>query len=222
MDYIKFDEELKKLAGIYQKLFEDVECSVEACAKEDEVCELEKTLDLKLPQPLRQFLLNYSSHLNLSVFLSDDFCEELPEELDEIFSACFELSLEEIERAETSRRDWVENCFSDEEEEYDRIWHNKLGIMTVANGDVIALDIKQDKENPPVVYVSHDDGEGHGAVLGKDFDTFLMNLVKIGGCGNEDWQMLPFITDPVSGIDPDCENAGKYRELIGFELYIGK
>lgn len=28
MDYIKFDEELKKLAGIYQKLFEDVECSV--------------------------------------------------------------------------------------------------------------------------------------------------------------------------------------------------
>lgn len=45
-----------------------------------------------------------------------------------------------------------------------------------------------------------------------------MNLVKIGGCGNEDWQMLPFITDPVSGIDPDCENAGKYRELIGFEL----
>ena len=47
---------------------------------------------------------------------------------------------------------------------------------------------------------------------------FLMNLVKIGGCGNEDWQMLPFITDPVSGIDPDCENAGKYRELIGFEL----
>ena len=145
MDYIKFDEELKKLAGIYRKLFEDVECSVEACAKEDEVCELEKTLDLKLPQPLRQFLLNYSSHLNLSAFLSDDFCEELPEELDEIFSACFELSLEEIERAETSRRDWVENCFSDEEEEYDRIWHNKLGIMTVANGDVIALDIKQEQ-----------------------------------------------------------------------------
>lgn len=167
MDYIKFDEELKKLAGIYRKLFEDVECSVEACAKEDEVCELEKTLDLKLPQPLRQFLLNYSSHLNLSAFLSDDFCEELPEELDEIFSACFELSLEEIERAETSRRDWVENCFSDEEEEYDRIWHNKLGIMTVANGDVIALDIKQDKENPPVVYLSHDDGEGHGQFWGK-------------------------------------------------------
>lgn len=86
--------------------------------------------------------------------------------------------------------------------------------MTVGNGDVIALDIALDKDNPPVVYLSHDDGEGHGYILGKTFNQYLENLLLVGGCGNEDWQMLPFCPNKESGIDPECQNAKMYREII--------
>lgn len=67
-----------------------------------------------------------------------------------------------------------------------------MGFMNVPNGDVIAFDMKESEINPSVVYLSHDDGEGHGYILGKDFNTYLEQLLLVGACGNEDWQMLPF------------------------------
>lgn len=48
-----------------------------------------------------------------------------------------------------------------------------MGFMNVPNGDVIAFDMKESEINPSVVYLSHDDGEGHGYILGKDFNTYL-------------------------------------------------
>ena len=39
--------------------------------------------------------------------------------------------------------------------------NTKLGFMNVPNGDVIAFDMKESEINPSVVYLSHDDGEGH-------------------------------------------------------------
>ena len=51
--------------------------------------------------------------------------------------------------------------------------NTKLGFMNVPNGDVIAFDMKESEINPSVVYLSHDDGEGHGYILGKDFNTYL-------------------------------------------------
>ena len=86
------------------------------------------------------------------------------------------------------------------------------------NGDVIAFDMKESEKNPSVVYLSHDDGEGHGYILGKDFNTYLEQLLLVGACGNEDWQMLPFCLDAQSGIVSDCENAKEYRKLIGLQI----
>lgn len=85
--------------------------------------------------------------------------------------------------------------------------NTKLGFMNVPNGDAIAFDMKESEINPSVVYLSHDDGEGHGYILGKDFNTYLEQLLLVGACGNEDWQMLPFCLDAQSGIVSDCENA---------------
>lgn len=96
--------------------------------------------------------------------------------------------------------------------------NTKLGFMNVPNGDVIAFDMKESEINPSVVYLSHDDGEGHGYILGKDFNTYLEQLLLVGACGNEDWQMLPFCLDAQSGIVSDCENAKEYRKLIGLQI----
>lgn len=101
---------------------------------------------------------------------------------------------------------------ADPDNDYDRVWHNKLGFMTVANGDIIAFDLDDPGDDKKVVYLSHDDGEGHGHTLGDSFLAYFSNLLLIGGCGNEDWQMIPFLGP--SGLDPDCGNAKTYRELI--------
>ena len=37
-----------------------------------------------------------------------------------------------------------------------------------------------------------------------------------GGCGMEDWQIEPFISDSEISVDPDCENAKTFRRLIDF------
>ncbi|MFQ7680345.1 MAG: hypothetical protein ACLSD0_00250 [Coprobacillus cateniformis] len=39
--------------------------------------------------------------------------------------------------------------------------------------------------------------------MGKDFASFLENIIFIGGCGNKDWQLLPF-----------CKNAVTYKREL--------
>lgn len=212
MDYLQIKQLLNKLKETYEQIGIDVNFDLEPPANETEVLALEKQVKMRLPAEIRNFFLKFSKNCEFNAFLPDDL--KLPKELCGIFSACFIISLDEVKRAEESRESWQRECFSNEADEYDRVWHHKLGIMTVGNGDVIALDIALDKDNPPVVYLSHDDGEGHGYILGKTFNQYLENLLLVGGCGNEDWQMLPFCPNKESGIDPECQNAKMYREII--------
>ena len=216
MDYKKIDELLLKIKCAYESIGAETELLVEKPASIEEVEEVENRIKRKIPLQIRDFFLHYSKKCEFSAWLPDDF--ELPDELDEIFSATFLISLEELVDAENARDGWVENCFTNEDDEYDAVWQHKLGFMNVPNGDVIAFDVKENETNPPVVYLSHDDGEGHGYILGKDFNTYFEQLLLVGACGNEDWQMLPFCLDAQSGIVSDCENAKEYRSIIGLEV----
>lgn len=89
--------------------------------------------------------------------------------------------------------------------------------MWVPNGDYIAFDLCSSLE-APVVYLSHDGGEGHGYVLGNSFQEFIEQWSLLGCPGNEDWQMMPFISSPTSGLEPYGENAEHWREWFG--LYV--
>ena len=51
-----------------------------------------------------------------------------------------------------------------------------------------------------------------------DFNTYFEQLLLVGACGNEYWQMLPFCLDAQSGIVSDCENAKEYRRIIGLQI----
>lgn len=212
MDYQNFQNKLQQLVELYSNISDDVSFITKKAATTRQVKKLEKKLGLEIPQQLKTFFLEFSSRCEVSVYLPDSL--SLPKELAGIFSADLLISLEGVKVAESSRRNWIETCFPNEEDEYDKVWHHKLGLMTVANGDVIALDIGSNPTNPAVVYLSHDDGQGHGYILGKDFNTYLESLLEIGLCGNEDWQVLPFIQDSQSGINAQCENANTYRNIL--------
>lgn len=212
MDYQKLQNCLEQWSSIYKRIAPEACYSKKDKATEKEVKEAEAELGVSLPEEIRSFFLDYSKSLQFDAKLPNEL--ELPEELREIFYAYILLSLDEVVKAEACRKGWVENCFGDESDEYDRVWHKKLGIMTVGNGDVIALDIEKNPANPSVVYLSHDDGEGHGAILGTSFFHYLTAIAEIGFCGNEDWQMLPFMENMEDGINPECENAKMYKKLL--------
>ncbi len=217
MDYQKLDKLCNKLIKCYQKIDEKAYFKTASCSNDASIKAVEERIGIILPKQLRNFFLHFSESFEMYAFLPDTFCESLPKELRSIFAAKYVISLEEVESNEMIRRDWVSECFSDEEDEYDRVWHYKLGIIDIGNGDIISLDIAANPENPPVVYLSHEGDDSNGVILGKDFETFLMHLIMVGGCGMEDWQMMPFISDTQKGIDPDCENAKAFRKLIGFD-----
>ena len=214
MDYQKIDELLLKIKSAYESIGAETELVVEEPASIAEVESIENIIERKLPLQIRDFFLQYSKKCEFSAWLPDGF--ELPSELDEIFSANFLISLEEFADAEKARNGWVENCFTNE---YRHIfsyrtltnWKRKLYWYNKHR-------LSHPQVNPSVVYLSHDDGEGHGYILGKDFNTYLEQLLLVGACGNEDWQMLPFCLDAQSGIVSDCENAKEYRKLIGLQI----
>lgn len=216
MDFEQIDLLLDRLKTAYKQICGEVIYTKERKADEKEIQEIENRLGQKLPKSLRDFFLNDSKNVMFDAKLPEDL--ELPYELRGIFCAYLSISLENIAEIEDCRKGYAESVFNNMEDHYDKVWHNKLGFMGVRNGDVIAFDLASPSDDKPVVYLSHDDGEGHGYLLGRSFAEYLENILLIGGCGNEDWQMLPFCKNTVSGLDPFCENAVKYRRIIGYEI----
>ncbi len=95
-------------------------------------------------------------------------------------------------------------------------WHGKLAFYETGNGDLIAFDLAEDRYGQ-VVYLSHDDGEGHGYVLARDFRDLLARWLPLGCTGGEDWQWLPFTAGPDSGFEPYAEPAMTWRRFLGID-----
>lgn len=114
----------------------------------------EAELVLRLPESFRTVLGRFSAHVAFRWFLPEDL--QPPEPFREIFAGQCEWDLGELVRIEEIRRGWIQHVFSNSDDPYDRVWHNKLAFLDVGNGDQIALD---PNETPsPVVYLSHEDG----------------------------------------------------------------
>lgn len=127
---------------------------------------------------------------------------------------CGELnwSLKSLIRIEESRKKWIEICFPDVKDDYDRVWHDKLAFQEVANGDLIAIDLRPEHIGE-VVYLSHDDGEGHGMVLAPSLSDLIDRWVPLACTGGEDWQWLPFFENG-RGLNADGDNAHAWRRLL--------
>lgn len=213
MIWDKWIDKWEKTLNVIEKIGgEKTDIKVLKPAKIEEIEKVESQIGTSLPESFREVLLNFSSGVDFSWYLNDAL--ELPEELEEIFSGeCF-WSLDNLVSIEKDRKTWIKECFSDPENEYDQVWYNKLGFMSVKNGDMIAFDLEKYPEYTPVVYLSHDGGDGHGCILGEDFQDFISKWTEIGCPGSEDWQMIPFMTSPFSGIDPDSGNAVMWKKII--------
>jgi hypothetical protein len=180
---------------------------IDVVAEKDEIDFIESTLGISLPPGLKAFALSVSRQIEFAWYLPDGF--ELPDSLSGIFCGLLEYDISLIPVHEDGRKNWQNVCFPNAEDPYDVIWHNKLGFHPVPNGDYLSFD-----PSGRVIYLSHDDGEGHGYVMASSFSELIKKWIPLGCPGPEDWQWMPFVSDRESGILPDCDAAKKWLQII--------
>lgn len=184
-------------------------------ATKEQLASVEQKLGVFLPESFRDVLLNFSAEFSFRWFFPDDL--KLSHKYREIFSGTPNWSLNTLVEIDAGRKGWIEHVFPNPEDDYDKVWHNKLAFLEVGNGDYFAFDLNEDGTYP-IVYLSHDDGEGHGYIIAKNFIELIDNWSRICFVGSEDWQWLPFVQSSESGILPDSDSAIEFRKLLEIDI----
>jgi len=200
-----FAEAINEIGGEVQVL------SIEEPATCHEVEILEGKLGFNIPSSLKEVLLGFSKKVEFRWFMPDSY--EFEGELSQIFSGERHWSLDWLVQFNEDKNGWRDEVFPNMDDPYDVIWHDKLAFHEVGNGDYLAIDLSREGQEP-VVYLSHDDGDGHGVELARNFKEFVFLSSRLGCVGAEDWQWLPFIETGSPFINPDGENANKFREAV--------
>lgn len=202
-------ERIEELGGLVR------EVTIKDPANQEQIDSVERELGISLPESFKYALLHFSSEFSLRWFLPDEF--QLPDQYRGIFGGMPNWSLRHLVQFEEYRKGWVEQVFPNPEDDYDKVWHNKLAFLEAGNGDYFAFDLSEGGAHR-IVYLSHDDGEGHGYIIANDFMELLDRWSRICFVGAEDWQWLPFVQSPESGILPDSDPAMEFRRLLGISL----
>ncbi|KAA9000685.1 SMI1/KNR4 family protein [Affinibrenneria salicis] len=184
---------------------------IDAPADDEQILRLERQLGGLLPASLKTALRVFSSRVDFRWSLPSDLTLEKP--LHQIFSGGVRWSPAWLQQCNDEKNVWVSEVFNCADDPYDRVWRNKLAFQAVGNGDFLAIDTGS-PHSEAVVYLSHDDGDGHGRVLAPDFITYLLLSSRLGAVGAEDWQWLPFISPQSGGLDPDGASGRAFRAAL--------
>ena len=219
---IPFNFELfKKRLNLFLEKIEDLggevePLTIEKPATEEEIKAVEAKLGYTMPPHFREVLLENTAHLEFYWDINDITDEDedfLPDEICGIFAGKLRFGLDLLLLYEEYRAGWQKDVFPNYEDEYDRVWHNKMCFQKVFNGDYIAIELEPENYGK-VVYLSHDGSENHGLYIADNFKEFLMNYAAVGCTGGEDWQWESFYTQD-KGIDPSSKNAKTWYKVLG-------
>lgn len=109
-------------------------------------------------------------------------------------------------------RAWAEETWIADDPDEQTVWLECLPIGSLDNGDYLA--VKTGRDDPPVVYLSHDDAS---RVISPSFTAFLKTWERLCYLGPEIWMLENFI-DPKTGfLSADTEKAAALRDLFRLE-----
>ena len=180
-------------------------------AKEEVLAMIERQVGLPIPESYRMILARYSACVDFRWQLPDR--TELPHEVRQIFAGGLYWDDKQIVQTYEGYQGWLTNCFSNPDNEYDRVWHGKFPVLHVPNGDMIGIETAGEHKGA-VVYLSHDGADLHGYRLGNDFEDFVDRYIALGCPGPEEWQLEPFLPNSTSGIQIDCPNARLWLSFV--------
>ncbi|WP_214796884.1 SMI1/KNR4 family protein [Exiguobacterium sp. s5] len=217
MNYELLEKRIHTIAFNIQQIGGDVqEVVIEPPTSHKQILQMEERLGVNLPESFKIVLQKFAGQFSFYWSLPEDLVT--PHEFTESVSGNLHWSLEILPRLEEERKEWVNQVFSNMEDEYDVIWHNKLAFCEVGNGDYFAFDLIDGHDDAPIVYLSHDDGEGHGYRLANNFIEFIESWSRLGFVGSEDERWLPFTTSSTSGILAEGEAAKLFRTWLGLNI----
>jgi hypothetical protein len=192
------------------------EVMIGAPASSQQIKQCENQLGFQLPESFKKVLLEFSSTCNFRWIFPNDY--QLTGELDGIFSGMLYWDLALLKEINDNKNNWITEVFSDPDNDYDNVWHQTLAFYEVGNGDYIAFDLVDNSHDACVIYLSHDDGQGHGYKLADNFIDFLEKWSSVAFAGGEDWQWLPFTSNSQSGLLPESQPAKLFRSLLNLPI----
>lgn len=176
-----------------------------------EMDSVEKQIGKAIPDDLRKLFL-FSRHLEFGY----QFDETLSEEFRQNFSGDIYWNLNSLAEQYDNFQEWIKASidpeYNDREaiEITEKLWHDKLPLMDVPNGDIIAIG-----NNPSeIIYFSHEEDNMHGKILGDNLWNFLDFYSRIGFAGSEDWQLEPFFDFEKNIMVTQGEKVDRYGQLL--------
>ena len=174
----------------------EVSAFAKAPISASELAILQNTLPTRIPPPFAEFLTKASSAL--SCYYSIATYREPTEVAKNHFAAHSDLMQERINGGPTffnidNLTDGIQLCvdgadgLSDIWPDCSAKWLSAFPLIDIGNGDMIAFDVPSHPDNPPIVYLSHD--ENVVRTIAPDFTSFLFEWEKINYIGLEIWNL---------------------------------
>jgi hypothetical protein len=186
---------------------------IKPVVSKEQVDTISSDLKIKLPPDFIEVVTNYSGGVNFYFQIEG---AEPQGEYRQVFSAGYEgiWNFEALENLNEQYNGWIESCFDDPTDDYNKVWHNKTPIIRVATGDLIAFDTSVGTSEFPVVFLSHDGSGFHGKRLGHNFTDFITRWSNIGCFGPEDWQFEPFHNDTENILELDGDKIDNWKKWL--------
>jgi hypothetical protein len=220
MDYRDWIRDLDRFVADVPSLAGEVEHQITVAPplKRDALANLDKSLRLKIPRPVAQFLERGSGGCVSHYFWepTGPQAERLRSILDRqyVFGGvplCDSRNLAQWQ-------DWcvegaTETGLADEPAEKS-LWLRAFPFAFMSHGDFLALDLEHGSGDPPVVYLCHDN---KSRLLSRSFDDFLVQWRRLCYIGPDLYLFEEFF-DPASGyLSGASPKAKALRTLLNVE-----
>lgn len=164
---------------------------------------VEKQLGRPLTPSLGEFFTTGSAHLDCHYAFE-------PKRETEIFGGARLGPLSELPAFSKSIAEWAAETWVADAPDQQAIWTSALPFVRMVNGDYLALDLRGDARDPPVVYLNHDDDS---VVIGPNLAAFLEAWERLAYVGPEHWLLLEFAGSH-GHLDPETRRAADLRRLF--------
>lgn len=168
-----------------------------------------------IPAALRRFLTDGASRVDCAYGYEpvDRGLEELqailPDE-DLIYGGARLCAAAELPAYARSTAEWARETWVADDPAQRTLWETALPFAALANGDYLALDVRDGSADPAVLYLCHDD---ESSLLAPSFTEFLAQWEQLCYLGPEHWLLDPFRA-PNGTLDSRTERADRLRALF--------
>jgi len=180
-------------------------------ANQKEINKIEQQMNMKIPNELKKFFLSESKYAYMNWIIPEDY--EMPSDIEFIRGGGIEIGLKILPEMNKMHTEIIKKYYNNQNSQYDRSLHNKFVFHTTWSGDFFAIDLDESNFGK-VLYLSYEDAPAHNYILGDSFSEFIDNWTQLGFVGPEGLELLYFIDNNKSGLNPHCRNAVLLKQMI--------